>query len=158
MATVANRYNGMALRLPSLLKEKTWAHFIVFAGRACFSAIFILSSFNHFTKGAVDFAGNQGVPLPQILVPFSGVLALFGGISVLTGFRARFGAVLIMLFLLPVTLMMHNFWSVPDPAMAALQQIMFMKNLSMLGGALLVFYFGAGPMSIDGARTDVPVL
>jgi putative oxidoreductase len=48
-----------------------------------------------------------------------------------------------------VTLMMHNFWAIADPQMAQLQQGMFMKNLSMLGGALLIAHFGAGPVSLD---------
>ncbi len=45
--------------------------------------------------------------------------------------------------------MMHRFWAVADPQMAMMQSIMFMKNVSMLGGVLLVMYFGAGPVSVD---------
>jgi putative oxidoreductase len=47
---------------------------------------------------------------------------------------------------------MHRFWAIEDPLMARLEQVMFMKNLSMLGGALLIAHFGAGPFSLD-ART-----
>jgi putative oxidoreductase len=49
----------------------------------------------------------------------------------------------------PVTLMMHKFWGVSDPATAQMQMVMFMKNLSMLGGALIVSQVGAGPFSLD---------
>ncbi len=122
---------------------------LVFLGRLCFSAIFILASFNHFTQGAIDYAAAQGVPMPGLLVPCSGLLALFGGLSILFGYKARLGAWMIVLFLLPVTVMMHNFWQVQDPVMAGIQLIMFMKNVSMLGGALLIAYFGAGPFSVD---------
>jgi len=59
------------------------------------------------------------------------------------------GALLLVLFLVPVTFTMHNFWAVQDPMMALMQQAMFMKNLSMLGGALLIAYFGSGPASLD---------
>jgi len=52
-----------------------------------------------------------------------------------------------VLFLIPVTLMMHKFWTVTDPMMAQIQMILFMKNVSMLGGALLISQFGAGPFS-----------
>jgi putative oxidoreductase len=45
--------------------------------------------------------------------------------------------------------MMHDFWALSDPAAAKLQQVMFMKNITMLGGALLVLYHGAGPISLD---------
>ena len=118
-------------------------------GRALFAAIFILSSFKHFSPGTIQYAASQGAPLPNLLVPLSGVLALVGGLSVLLGFRARMGAVLLLAFLVPVTFIMHHFWNIPDPQMAATQEVMFMKNLAMMGGALLLLYFGAGPISID---------
>ncbi len=108
-----------------------------------------MSSFGHFSSGTIAYAANQGVSFSQVLVPFSGLLALLGGLSILLGFHARLGALCIILFLVPVTLMMHNFWAISDAAQAQIQQIMFMKNLSMLGGALLIFNFGAGPVSFD---------
>jgi putative oxidoreductase len=89
------------------------------------------------------------VPWANVLVPLSGILALLGGLSILFGVRARIGALLLVLFLVPVTLIMHRYWGLPDPALARLQQVQFMKNLSMLGGALLIMYFGAGPLSFD---------
>jgi putative oxidoreductase len=131
-------------------RPATASRFLVPIGRACFGAIFIKSAPGHFAAQSVAYAAHQGVPLPSILVPLSGVLALLGGVSVLLGYRARIGAWMLVAFLVPVTLMMHNFWAVADPQMAQLQQGMFMKNLSMLGGALLITYFGAGPLSLDG--------
>jgi putative oxidoreductase len=56
------------------------------------------------------------------------------------------------LFLVPVTVMIHNFWAMTDPNMAQVNQIMFMKNLSMLGAALLITYFGSGPLSVDNRK------
>jgi putative oxidoreductase len=69
------------------------------------------------------------------------------------GYRAKLGAWLIVLFLIPVTLMLHKFWLVTDPMMAQIQMILFMKNVSMLGGALLISQFGAGPFSLDARRS-----
>jgi putative oxidoreductase len=85
-------------------------------------------------------------------VPVSGLLAIIGALSILLGYRAKVGAWLIALFLIPVTLMMHKFWTVSDPMMAQIQMIMFMKNTAMLGGALLISQFGAGPLSLDARR------
>jgi len=82
------------------------------------------------------------------------VVALAGGLSILLGYRAKLGAWLIALFLIPVTLMMHKFWAVTDPMMAQMQMAMFMKNLSMLGGALLITQFGSGPLSLDARGTS----
>jgi putative oxidoreductase len=123
--------------------------YIVPVGRVLLSAIFILASFGHFSAGTVQYAASQGVPLPSVAVPLSGVLALLGGLSVALGYRAKIGAWLLVLFLAPVTLMMHRFWGVADPMMAQMQQIMFMKNMAILGAALLVAYHGAGPLSLD---------
>ena len=77
------------------------------------------------------------------------MFALAGGLSVLLGYHARIGAWLLVLFLVPVTVMLHNFWAVTDPMMHQIQQVMFFKNVAMLGGALLIAHFGAGPYSVD---------
>lgn len=123
--------------------------FVVLLGRIFYSAIFILASFSHFSQATIDYAASMGVPMAQVAVPFSGLLALLGGLSVMLGYRAKWGALFLALFLIPVTFKMHAFWTIQDPAMAAIQQIMFMKNLSMLGGAMLIGYFGSGPMSLN---------
>jgi putative oxidoreductase len=123
--------------------------YFVLLGRILYAAIFIMAAPNHFTKGAIAYAASHGVPLATFAVPLSGIIALAGGLSIALGFRAKIGAWLLVLFLLPVTFMMHAFWAVTDPLAAATQQIMFMKNISMLGAALLIAYFGAGPMSVD---------
>ena len=91
-------------------------------------------------------------PLASIAVPLSGIIALTGGLSILLGYRAKIGAWLIVLFLVPVTLMMHNFWTMHDPTTAQINMIMFMKNIAMLGGALLISQFGSGPLSLDNRK------
>jgi putative oxidoreductase len=123
--------------------------YVVPVGRALFALIFIVAAFGHFSAREIAYAAHAGVPLASLAVPLSGVMSLAGGISVLVGYHARIGAWILAVFLVPVTLMMHNFWAIPDPQMAMMQQIMFMKNVSMLGAALLVAYFGAGPISLD---------
>jgi putative oxidoreductase len=122
---------------------------IVLLGRILFSAIFIFSGFKHFSHDMIQYAASQDIPFPSFLVPLSGIMSLLGGLSILIGYKARYGAWLLVLFLIPVTVMMHPFWKMTDPHAAMLQQIMFFKNLSMLGGALLITYFGSGPLSVD---------
>ena len=129
--------------------------YVALAGRILFAAIFVMASLGHFSHPEISYAAQHGVPMAGLLVPLSGVIALAGGLSVAVGYRARIGAWLLVLFLVPVTIMLHNFWAVKDPMMAQIQQAMFMKNVSLLGSALLVAYFGAGPLSVDarlGAR------
>jgi putative oxidoreductase len=124
--------------------------YFVLAGRVLFALIFITASPRHFSHEGIQHAADLGVPLAQVLVPISGILALAGGLSVAFGYKAQWGAWALVTFLVPVTMMMQTLWRVADPAAAHVQQAMFAKNLSMLGAALLIAYFGAGPLSIDG--------
>ncbi len=130
-----------------------WQGAVVVLGRFLFALIFLMAAPNLFTKQGIGYAAAQGVPLAAVAVPLAGVISLVGGLSILIGYRAMIGAWLIVLFLIPVTLMMHKFWGVADPNMAQLQMIMFLKNVSMLGGALLISQFGAGPFSLDARRS-----
>ena len=123
---------------------------VVLLGRFLFAAIFLMSSFGHFSDKTIGYAASQGVPLAQIAVPISGLIALAGGLSIVVGYKAKIGAWLLVLFLVPV--MMHRFWRIGDPQASQMQMIMFMKNISMLGGALLITQFGAGPASLDARR------
>ena len=76
------------------------------------------------------------------------VLEIGGSLSVIAGFKARWGALALIVFTIPTTLIFHAYWAV-DPAQMQIQQIMFMKNLAMVGGLLIVMAFGAGPLSVD---------
>ena len=119
------------------------------AGRQLFSIIFIVASAAHFRPATVEYAAQHGVLLPGMLVPLSGIIALTGGLSVLLGYRTRLGAWLLVIFLVPVTLVMHNFWSVCDPIAFQVERALFLRNITMLGGALLIGYFGPDPLSLD---------
>jgi putative oxidoreductase len=121
----------------------------VLAGRVLFALIFILSAFTHFSQQTIAVAVSQGVPLASVVVPFSGIMAMVGGLCILLGYHTQFGAWLIVLFLIPVTFMMHKFWGISDPTVAQDQMAHFMKNVSLLGGALLISQFGTGPLSLD---------
>jgi putative oxidoreductase len=123
--------------------------YVVLPGRIFFSFIFIRSGLFHFTGQGVQYAMSKNVPLASISVPLAGVLAVLGGLLIALGYKPKTGALLIVLFLVPVTLMMHNFWAIEDPMQKQMQTTMFMKNLSMLGGAMLIMYFGSGPLSLE---------
>lgn len=120
---------------------------VLILGRVLFSAIFVMSGYSHFSAQTQAYAASQGVP--PVMVMASGVLACLGGMSVALGFRARLGAWMLVAFLVPVTLAMHKFWGLSDPQAAQLQFVNFMKNLSLLGGALIIAYAGSGPGSLD---------
>src|ERR1044071_466789 len=123
---------------------------IVPIGRVLFALIFIAGVVGHFSSAQISEGAAHGVPLATLLVPLAGLIALVGGGSVLLGYRARFGALLLLVFLVPVTLVMHKFWGLADPQMAMLQKAPFMKNTSLIGACLLLMYHGSGPYSLDG--------
>ena len=102
------------------------------AGRQLFSMIFIIASAGHFNSQTIESAARHGVPLPDLLVPLSGVIALVGGLSVLLGYHTRLGAWLLVIFLVPVTLVMHNFWAAPDAMAFQVEKGMFLRNVTML--------------------------
>ncbi len=122
---------------------------LVLFGRVLYTAVFLMSVPSHFAESTIEYAAGKGVPMAGLVVPLSGVIALLGGVGILIGYKAKEAAWLIVLFLTAVTLMIHDFWNIADPAAAALEQIHFMKNLSLLGAALLIAYFGSGPLSLD---------
>ncbi len=123
--------------------------YVSLPGRLLFALIFILSGFTHFSAQTIGYAAHKGVPAAHVLVPLAGILALVGGLLIAFGLATRLGALLVIVFLVPVTLTMHDFWAVTSPSMRQMQMANFMKNVSMLGGALILFAFGAGALSID---------
>ena len=118
-------------------------------GRVLFSLIFIFSGFSHFQPSTMAYGASMGVPIPGVLVPLAGIMILIGGLSIAFGYQARWGALLIALFLIPTTLVMHNFWNYADPIMHQMQMVNFMKNIALLGASFLIMHFGSGPVSVD---------
>jgi putative oxidoreductase len=121
-------------------------------GRILFALIFVTAFPRHFSAEGIAHAAELGVPFANVLVPISGVLALAGGLSVATGFYAKWGAWALVLFLVPVTLGMHQFWNLSDAGQRHIQLSMFAKNVSMLGGALILACYGSGPFSLRGGN------
>ncbi|PSO61697.1 MAG: DoxX family protein [Cyanobacteria bacterium QH_6_48_35] len=124
---------------------------IPLVARICLSAIFlrsaIISGILNFSSTQQMIAG-QGLPVPALLLAGNIVLQIIGGISLVLGYKARWGAIILILFLIPTTLVFHPFWSNPAETIA------FLKNLGLIGGLLLVTYVGAGAISVDGATTS----
>jgi len=108
-------------------------------GRIIVGLYYLFNGINHFSqnKTLVAYAKSHNVPLAEVAVPFTGVLLLVAGLSILTGIWPLVGVVALVVFLLPVSLMMHNFWAVADPMQRALEMVNFLKNMALLGSALM---------------------
>ena len=111
-------------------------------GRILFALIFLSAVNMHLLKReqGVQYARMYNVPLAELGVPLTGVMAVLGGLSVALGIWGDLGALLIAAFLLLITPYMHAFWRETDAMQRANQMAHFTKNLAMLGGALVLFY------------------
>lgn len=116
--------------------------------RVAFSAMFLMSGMDHLTKRSymTEYARSMNVPAAGTLVPASGVMIIVGSAMVLVGAWGDLGALLIALFLVPTAFAMHGFWRLEDAEAQQNQQIHFMKNITMAGGALglMALYMCAG--------------
>ena len=121
------------------------------AGRILISLIFIMSGLGKVFQfdGQVAYAASQGVPLASLAIIISIIAELAAAAMIVFGFKARLGALILLLWMIPVSLMMHAFWNIEDPMAQQMNMIMFMKNLSMMGAMLLIMSFGPGPKSIN---------
>ncbi len=75
--------------------------------------------------------------------------SLVGGLSVVLGFYANIGALLIFLFLIPATFIAHRFWGLSDEHQKEIQTVHFFKNLALMGAAIMITYMGSGPLSLN---------
>lgn len=116
--------------------------FLLFVTRILFCGIFLSSAFGHLsnTEQMGEYAASKNVPLPKASVFISGLMLLFGGLSILLGIWVNIGAVLLIIFLIPAAFMMHNFWEVDDPMERQNEQIHFWKDLALAGGSYFIWY------------------
>jgi putative oxidoreductase len=108
-------------------------------GRILIGGFFLISGFNHFAriKMMAGYAKMKGTPAPELAVGGSGLLLLLGGASLLLGFYPTIGVILLVIFLVPASFMIHNFWAIQDPQAKMGEMVNFEKNLAILGLLLM---------------------
>jgi putative oxidoreductase len=118
-------------------------------GRLLLAAIFILAGIEkirHFPDTLAHMSG-KGLPAANVLLVLTIAIELGGGVMIALGVWARWAAVAIFLFLIPVTGIFHDFWNAAGPE-AAQQLRSFMKNLAIMGGMAYIAAYGSGPFSL----------
>jgi putative oxidoreductase len=129
---------------------------VVVIARVLLSLMFVLAGASKFGDlgGTAGYIASKGLPFPMLLAFGTAALELIGGLAIMLGLQARIAALALAVFTLLASVLFHNFWAMPaDQQM--MQQLMFMKNLSVAGGLLLLFSFGAGAASFDARRQPV---
>ena len=119
-------------------------------GRILLAAIFVISGFNKISgfAGVAGYIGSKGLPMPEVLAALTIALELLGGIMLVIGYKVRIVSILFFLWLIPTTVIFHKFWGI-EAAQVQNQMNNFLKNVSIMGGMLLVFAFGPGAYSVD---------
>lgn len=109
-------------------------------GRILFGGFFVMSGLNHFMKAQMlkGYAQSKKVPMPGVMVFISGLMLLLGGLGIVLGTYVAWSVLLLVLFLVPTSFMMHNFWSDRDLQTKMANQINFMKNMALTGAALML--------------------
>jgi len=109
-------------------------------GRVIVAVYLLFNGLNHFIRldMLTGYAASKGVPVPTLAVIISGLLLLLAGLSIGFGYKPKIGILAPALFFIPVTLMMHNFWAVSDPAAKSLEFVNFSKNFGLLGFSLML--------------------
>jgi len=128
---------------------KKYEKFMPLLGRIFLALIFLKSGFGKITgwEGTAGYMSSKGFPLVPVFLLGAILFELGGGLSVLLGYRAKLGALALIIFMVPTTIIFHNFWALEGGA-KAMQQVMFMKNLAIIGGLFVVFGLGSGPFSL----------
>ena len=120
------------------------------AGRILTSIVFLGSGFSKVAmfSAMTGFMAAKHLPLPAVSLAAAAAVEIFGGLAVLLGFQSRIAAWILFLYLIPTTVIFHNFWTMTGPEQMD-NQIHFLKNLAIMGGLLFLAAFGPGAYSID---------
>ena len=120
-------------------------------GRILVAAVFVLSGINKMGNfaGTAAFMSSAGLPMAELLLVPTIAIEIICGLMLVFGWQTRFAALVLLLFMIPVTAVFHNPWAAADAAMAQQQMIHFLKNLAIMGGLLNLLAFGAGSYSLE---------
>jgi putative oxidoreductase len=119
-------------------------------GRILLALMFALAGFGKIGgfEGTVGYIASKGLPLPQAGAAIAVVVELGGGLLLIAGWKARWVALVLAVFTAVATFFFHDFWNMADAA-AGTNKIMFLKNVAVIGGMLMVWAFGPGRYSVD---------
>lgn len=108
-------------------------------GRVLFGGFFLFSGMNHFlnTKQMAQYAKSKNVPSPKGAVTLSGLMIILGGLGVILGVYVDWSILLLAIFLVVVSVTMHDFWAVPKKQQQA-EMTNFLKNMALLGASLML--------------------
>jgi putative oxidoreductase len=126
---------------------------LALAARVLMAILFLIAGYGKIAgfAGTAGYIASKGLPLPQLGVVIAIVVELGGALALIAGFQTRAVALVMAVFTVATGVFFHNFWALPAEQVG-INQIMFLKNLSIAGGLLMMSAFGAGALSLDAKR------
>ena len=123
------------------------------AGRLLLAFLFLPAGISKITgfAGTVGYISSVGMPLPTLSAAAAVAVEVAGGLALIAGFGTRIAALVLAAFTMVASLYFHAFWSVPADQ-AFMQQLMFFKNIAVVGGLLTLAAHGAGAWSLDARK------
>jgi putative oxidoreductase len=123
---------------------------LALAGRVLLAAMFVLAGFDKINgfEGTAAYIASVGLPFPELLTLLTIAVEIGAGLALIVGFQTRVAALLLAGFTLAASVLFHNYWALPADQ-AYVQQLMFMKNLSVAGGLLMVTALGGGALALS---------
>jgi len=117
------------------------------AGRLLLAYIFVLSGYSKIGgfAGTAKYMAAKGMVMVEPLLVGAIIVELIGGLMLAVGWKARWAAWALFLFIIPTTVIFHPAWSAPG------EMVQLQKNLAIMGGMLYVAFMGAGKLSLDKA-------
>lgn len=153
----AARLQTHCIEPPYLIMQRTSSAFLTdagtLAGRLLIASLFLPAGIGKASQfaGTVGYISSVGLPLPSVAAALALVLEIVGGLALIVGYRTRFFALAFAAFTLTASFFFHAYWAVPADQQL-MQQLLFFKNVAVVGGLLFVAVQGAGRWSLD-ART-----
>ncbi|MFZ4286582.1 DoxX family protein [Variovorax sp. HJSM1_2] len=122
-------------------------------GRLLIALLFLPAGISKLTgfAGTVGYIASKGLPMPSVGAAIALVVEIVGGLALIFGFGTRIAALVLAVFTLGASVFFHNYWGVPAEQ-AMVQQLMFFKNIAVIGGLLVLAAHGAGAWSLDARR------
>lgn len=131
----------------------TLQHPLALAGRLLLAWLFLPAGIGKIAgfAGTVGYITSVGMPLPTVAAAIAVVVEIAGGLALLAGFGTRIAALALALFTLVASVFFHAYWSLPA-GQQMMQQLLFNKNIAVVGGLLVLAALGAGAWSLDAKR------
>lgn len=148
MSTTLKQQTGINQKIDSTLNAI--ANPLALAGRVLLATMFVLAGFSKIGgfDGTAGYIASVGLPFAELLTALTIVVEIGAGLALIVGFQTRIAALMLAGFTLAASVLFHNYWAMPADQ-AYVQQLMFMKNISVAGGLLIIAALGGGTLALS---------